>query len=219
MIVRPYAPPLTVAEYRNLPETGPRYQLIEGDLYMAPAPDRFHQDISRNLEVMLANYLSEHPIGVLYDAPFDVYLTDTDAFQPDLLIVLNENRGILTDAGAEGAPDLVVEVLSPKTRQLDLVTKKRIYARMGVKELWIIDPEPKEVAVYRFDQDTTEPVAKLSEQARSIHRFCRVWHSGFPRSFGLGSRSLAQRNAKVRKGMDLKFVRGAIDPVLQMLVR
>ena len=164
MIVRPYAPPLTVAEYRNLPETGPRYQLIEGDLYMAPAPDRFHQDISRNLEVMLANYLSEHPIGVLYDAPFDVYLTDTDVFQPDLLIVLNENRGILTDAGAEGAPDLVVEVLSPKTRQLDLVTKKRIYARMGVKELWIIDPEPKEVAVYRFDQDTTEPVAKLGRQ-------------------------------------------------------
>ena len=56
MIVRPYAPPLTVAEYRNLPETGPHYQLIEGDLYMAPAPNRFHQDISRNLEVVLANY-------------------------------------------------------------------------------------------------------------------------------------------------------------------
>ena len=94
-----------------------------------------------------------HPIGVLYDAPFDVYLTDTDVFQPDLLVVLNQNRGILTDAGAEGAPDFVVEVLSSKTRQLDLVNKKRIYARMGVKELWIIDPEPKEVAIYRFDQD------------------------------------------------------------------
>jgi Uma2 family endonuclease len=162
MIVRPYAPPLTVAEYKNLPETGPRYQLIEGDLYMAPAPNRFHQDISRNLVIILANYLSTHPIGVLYDAPFDVYLTDTDVFQPDLLIVLNENRGILTDAGAEGAPDFVVEVLSPKTRQLDLVNKKRIYARIGVKELWIIDPEPKEVAVYRFDQDPIRPVAKLS---------------------------------------------------------
>jgi Uma2 family endonuclease len=166
MISRPYAPPLTAAEYRNLPETGRRYQLIEGDLYMAPAPDRFHQDISRNLEVMLANYLSAHPIGVLYDAPFDVYLTDTDVFQPDLLIVLNENRGILTEAGAEGAPDFVVEVLSPKTRQLDLVNKKRIYARIGVKELWIIDPESKEVAVYRFDHDPIEPVAKLSGQEK-----------------------------------------------------
>ena len=162
MIVRPNAPPLTVAEYRNLPETGPRYQLIEGDLYMAPAPNRFHQDISRNLVVLFANYLLRHPIGVLYDAPFDVYLTDFDVFQPDLLIVLNENRKILTDAGAEGAPNLVVEVLSPKTRQLDLVNKKRVYARMGVKELWIIDPDKKEVAIYRFDQDPTDPVATLS---------------------------------------------------------
>ena len=131
---------------------------------MAPAPNRFHQDISRNLVVLFANYLSKHPIGVLYDAPFDVYLTDFDVFQPDLLIVLNENRKILTDAGAEGAPNLVVEVLSPKTRQLDLVNKKRVYARMGVKELWIIDPDEKEVAVYRFDQDPTDPVGTLSRE-------------------------------------------------------
>jgi Uma2 family endonuclease len=164
MIVRPYAPLLTVAEYRNLPETGPRYQLVEGDLYMAPAPNRFHQDISRNLQVVLTNYLLAYPIGVLYDAPFDVYLTEIDVFQPDLLIVLNDNRGILTDAGAEGAPDFVVEILSPKTRQLDLVNKKRVHARMGVKELWIIDPDQKEVTVYRFDQDPTEPVAKISGQ-------------------------------------------------------
>jgi Uma2 family endonuclease len=164
MIVRPDAPPLTVAEYKSLPETGPRYQLIEGDLYMAPAPNRFHQDISRNLAVILANYLSAHPIGVLYDAPFDVYLSETDVFQPDLLIVLNENRGILTDAGAEGAPDFVVEILSAKTRHLDSVHKKRVYARRGIKELWIIDPDQKDVTVYRFDQDRTDPVAKLSGQ-------------------------------------------------------
>ena len=162
MIVRPHAPPLTVAEYRNLPETGPRYQLIEGDLYMAPAPNRFHQDVSRNLMITLANYLSVHPIGVLYDAPFDVYLTEIDVFQPDLLIVLNENRAILTDAGTEGAPDFVVEILSPKTRRLDLVNKKRVYARIGVKELWIIDPDQIEISVYRFDQDSNEPVAKLN---------------------------------------------------------
>jgi Uma2 family endonuclease len=164
MIARPHAPPLTVAEYKNLPETGPRYQLIEGDLYMAPAPNRFHQDISRNLEVAFANYLSANPIGVLYNAPFDVYLTQTDVFQPDLLIVLNENRRILTEAGAEGAPDFVVEILSPKTRHLDLVNKKRIYARVGVKELWIIDPDQKEVAVYRFDQDPAESVAIVGDQ-------------------------------------------------------
>jgi Uma2 family endonuclease len=164
MIMRPDAPRLTVAEYRILPETGPRYQLIEGDLYMAPAPNRFHQDISRNFGVQMATYLVAHPIGVLYGAPFDVYLTETDVFQPDLLIVLNENRGILTDAGAEGAPDLVVEILSPKTRQLDLVQKKRVYARLGVKELWFIDPEPEEVTIYRFDQDPADSVEQFSGQ-------------------------------------------------------
>jgi Uma2 family endonuclease len=161
MVVRPHAPPLTVAEYKNLPETGPRYQLIEGDLYMAPAPNRFHQDISRNLQGALDRYLELNPVGILYDAPFDVYLTETDVFQPDLLVVRHENRSILTEAGAEGAPDLIVEILSPKTRQLDAVNKKRIYARLGVKELWIIDPDAETVNIYRFEEDASEPVQVL----------------------------------------------------------
>jgi Uma2 family endonuclease len=158
MIVRPDAPLLTVAEYKNLPETGPRYQLIEGDLYMAPAPNRLHQDISRNLQGALDRYLETNPIGILYNAPFDVYLTNIDVFQPDLLVVLDSNRSILTDAGAEGPPDFVVEILSPKTRQLDLVNKKRVYARLGVKELWFIDPEAGTVAVHRFEQNSVDPV-------------------------------------------------------------
>jgi Uma2 family endonuclease len=116
MVVRPEAPPLTVEHYKNLPETGPRYQLIEGDLHMAPAPNRYHQDISRNLEFILLNYLKDHPLGVLYDAPFDVYLSETDVFQPDIVVVFNANLGLLTDAGCEGPPDFVVEILSPKTR-------------------------------------------------------------------------------------------------------
>ena len=163
MVVRPHAPSLTVAEYKNLPETGPRYQLIEGDLYIAPAPNRFHQDISRNLQGALDRYLETNPIGILYNAPFDVYLTNIDVFQPDLIVVLNANRFILTDAGAEGPPDFVVEILSPKTRQLDLVNKKRIYARLGVKELWIIDPEPGTIAVHRFEQDPANPVSVWTE--------------------------------------------------------
>jgi Uma2 family endonuclease len=158
MPVRPEAPPLTVAEYKLLPETGPRYQLIEGDLYMAPAPNRYQQTISRNLEYILMRYLEEHPIGELYHAPFDVYLSNVDVFQPDILFVSNDNRRILTDAGAEGPPDLVVEVLSPKTRNLDLIQKCRVYAREGVRELWILDPEPQTVLVYRFEEDLSNPV-------------------------------------------------------------
>jgi Uma2 family endonuclease len=81
MIVRPHAPLLTVAEYKNLPETGPRYQLIEGDLYMAPAPNRFHQDISRNLPGALDRYLETNPIGILWKSARSLF-TDLSRTQP-----------------------------------------------------------------------------------------------------------------------------------------
>jgi Uma2 family endonuclease len=85
----------TAEDYKNLPETGPRCQLVEGDLIAAPAPNRYHQDISRNLEFILCGYLKEHPIGKVYDAPFDVYLDDHNVFQPDILFVSKERAGIL----------------------------------------------------------------------------------------------------------------------------
>src|SRR5687767_11436105 len=93
---------VTAEDYRSLPVGGPHYQLIEGQLFMSPAPDRYHQDISRNLEFILLSYLKKNPIGKLYDAPFDVYLSEFDVVQPDILFVANARRSILTDAGAEG---------------------------------------------------------------------------------------------------------------------
>jgi Uma2 family endonuclease len=152
-------PLLTIENYKILPETGPRYQLIAGRLYMAPAPNRYHQDISRNLEYILLEYLEEHPIGKLYDAPFDVYLDDHNVFQPDILVVLNDRLSILTDAGAEGAPDFVVEILSPKTARLDRDNKRGVYAEAGVRELWIIAPETQRIEVYLLDRDVAAPAA------------------------------------------------------------
>src|SRR5688572_12233993 len=122
------SPFLTAADYENLPETGPRYQLIEGCLYMAPAPNRYHQDVSRNLVLILGNYLKQHAIGKIYDAPFDVRLDEFNVFQPDILFVAKERFSLLTDEGVSGAPDFIVEILSPKTAKLDLVNKKKQYA-------------------------------------------------------------------------------------------
>jgi len=156
-------PPLTVENYKLLPETGPRYQLIQGDLYMAPAPNRFHQEISRNLQFELHSYLKRNPIGKLFDAPFDVYLDEINIYQPDIIIVLNERLGILTEQGAEGAPELVVEILSPKTRRLDLENKKQEYARAGVKELWIIDPEPRSLMIHQLTSDGAEKIREIDE--------------------------------------------------------
>lgn len=159
-------PLLTVENYKILPETGPRYQLIEGDLYMAPAPNRYHQDISRNLEYILLDYLEENPIGKLYDAPFDVYLDQHNVFQPDIVVVLNDHLEILTDAGAEGTPDFVVEILSPKTARLDYDNKRRVYASTGVPELWIIAPEPQTIEVFRLQEDATAPIVTHGIESR-----------------------------------------------------
>jgi Uma2 family endonuclease len=153
---------ITAEEYRLMPETGPRYQLIEGELCMAPAPDRYHQDISRNLEFLLLKYLEQNPIGVLYHAPFAVYLGEHDVFQPDICFILNARRSILTKAGAEGAPDFIVEILSPKTAKLDKVPKKKVYAAAGVKELWIIDPVRKVIDVFELQNDPDQPARSHS---------------------------------------------------------
>lgn len=88
-------PLVTVADYKLLPEMGPRYQLIEGDLYTAPAPNSFHQDISRNLQHILLNFLADQPVRAIYHAPFDVYLDETNLFQPDIVFVSNGRAEIL----------------------------------------------------------------------------------------------------------------------------
>ncbi len=154
--------PLTVEDYRLLPETGPRYQLIEGDLIMAPAPNRFHQDISLNIVLLLGGYLTKHPIGKLYEAPFDVYFDQVNVCQPDIVFFSKANEYRLTDAGAEGAPDFIVEILSAKTAFLDKKSKRRIYARSGVQELWLVDPDTKTIHVYHLQEDPENPIASYS---------------------------------------------------------
>jgi Uma2 family endonuclease len=151
------ARPLTKYDYWELPEAGPRYQLINGDLFMAPAPNRFHQDISRTIQFEMMKYLEAQPVGIVYDAPFDVVLTDINVFQPDLAFFSERRRRFLTEKGAEGAPDLAVEILSPKTAHLDLDQKRVVYARSGVDELWAVDPEGEEVRVYHLREDPNLP--------------------------------------------------------------
>jgi len=96
-------------------------------------------------------------------SPFDVYLNNENVFQPDVLYFSPENYGVLTDAGCEGAPDLVVEVLSPRTQKIDLGPKKKIYASSGVREMWIIDPEVRRLDVYRLGDSVEEPLIRIEE--------------------------------------------------------
>lgn len=158
--------PFTCHDYYALPEAGPRYQLVEGELYMAPAPNRYHQTISRNLEGILIAYLRKNRIGLVYDAPFDVQLTDLNVYQPDIVFIRNEHRSLLTKQGMTGAPDFVVEILSPHTAHLDTGLKREIFARCGTTELWLIDPDARQIQVFRLQENRETPAVCHHADAR-----------------------------------------------------
>ncbi len=125
---------------------------------MAPSPNRFHQRVSSNIEFLIRQWIeSGAGEGRVCSAPFDVYLDNENVFQPDILYIRPDNYGIITDAGCEGAPDLIIEILSLRTRSLDLGPKKKIFAGKEVKEMWIIDPDPLTVAVYDLEKDVETP--------------------------------------------------------------
>jgi len=134
-------------DYLLLPEDK-RYEIIDGDLYMTPAPNIRHQEVSGNLELILREFVRQRDLGKVYDAPCDVVLTQYDIVQPDIFFISKERQHIITEQNIQGAPDLIVEILSPSRAWMDQRLKKALYARCGVKEYWIVDPEQKVVEVY-----------------------------------------------------------------------
>jgi Uma2 family endonuclease len=158
--------PLTVSDYFDTPEGGPRYQLIDGDLIPMPTPDSFHQMILWNLAGIIYTYLKKNPIGKAFFAPIGVLLTEINAYEPDLIFISRDRESLIAKRGVEGAPDLVVEVLSPGTARYDKGVKKSIYARTGVVELWFIDPALREIHIYNLRQDAQNPSAVHSQNDR-----------------------------------------------------
>ena len=126
---------------------------------MAPSPSSYHQEVLGNLYAILRNHLRAHPSGKVFIAPLDVHLSDINVYQPDLLFIRKENLVIVEDHGIEGAPDLVVEILSKSSEKYDLGPKRAVYARTGVEELWIIDPAKRTLALYRLADSADTPAA------------------------------------------------------------
>ena len=134
-----------------MPDDGNRYEFIGGRLYMTPAPVIRHQRVSKRLQLALVRLLEETGHGEVFYAPCLVEFPGTsDRVQPDLLFVSNERQGIITEKLMLGAPDLVVEILSPSTAHRDRGIKLDLYARRGVREYWIVDPVRDVVDVWRF---------------------------------------------------------------------
>ena len=141
----------TYEDYAKLSEGSP-YQLIGGKLIMTPAPSTYHQEISKRLEFLLYEYAElKQKQGKVFDAPIDVYFEEEETYQPDIIFISNDRIGIIKKEKIEGAPDIIIEILSPSTAYYDLVHKKDIYAKHGVKEYWIVDPIEKWVESYKND--------------------------------------------------------------------
>ncbi len=138
--------PKTYDDYAKLPE-GAAYQLIGGEIIMVPAPDLYHQDILGNIYDEMRRVVRSKKLGRVYVAPADVYFGEHDTFQPDIVFVSNERMNILKGKRIEGAPDIVIEILSPSTGYYDLAHKKDVYEEFGVKEYWIVDPKVRSIEV------------------------------------------------------------------------
>ncbi len=140
---------LTYADYTKMtpPDSG-GVQLIQGELVTMTSPNTQHQRIIRLLAKHLDQYLDKNPIGEIFIAPIDVLFQDGDVYQPDVLFILNENKQIIEETKINGTPDFVVEVLSPSNAYYDLVVKKKVYEKCGVKEYWIVDPIQKTLDLF-----------------------------------------------------------------------
>lgn len=165
-IIAPTAPPTqastdqwTYERYLRETAEGEYFAIIEGEKVVSPSPVDIHQVVAGNLYGTLWVWLRQNPIGKIRDAPYDVVLDQRAVVQPDLLIVLNEHRSRLTRRNLQGAPDLVVEVLSPSSLRLDRVVKRALYARYGVPEYWIVSPEERTVEVLHLQGDHYDTAA------------------------------------------------------------
>jgi Uma2 family endonuclease len=143
----------TYEDYAALPADGNRYEIIDGVLYVTPAPNTAHQAAVTLLTMFSTSYVQLTKMGVVFVSPYDVPLsTDSDTVQPDILVVLNEHRERITPSRLEGAPDLVVEVSSPSTATYDRREKMDAYARAGVPEYWLVDPIAERVELLHFEK-------------------------------------------------------------------
>jgi Uma2 family endonuclease len=160
---------LTYEDFLLFPDDGKRHELIDGEHYVTPSPNRKHQAILGNLHFLIRLWLESHPVGEVYLSPFDVVFTRFDVVEPDLLFISRERAGsILTEKHVTGAPDLVVEIGSKSTRKRDETIKRHLYERTGVTEYWIVDPELDVVRVYRRREERFERPAELSLEAGDV---------------------------------------------------
>lgn len=160
-----YEPLLTIADWEALPDDGKRYEVIEGELYMSCAPSLKHQLTLKNLITTIERYLDQNPLGLLIPGP-GVMLNEFNGVIPDLVFVRQERLPLIaSDERINGAPDLVIEIVSPGTEnsRRDRLIKRQLYGKHGVQEYWIVDPEQSSIELHVLQGQILRMTALLSE--------------------------------------------------------
>lgn len=161
-------PPRTIMELYKMLPAGTLAEVINGSIYMSPAPTPKHQRIVGKLYRLLTDYVEKENIGEALIAPCDVFLDEAaNAVQPDLIILLKENASLVGDDAIHGAPDILLEVLSEGNRDHDLIRKKELYQRFGIKEYWVINPDTKETFGFILNQGRYTNTATMIGKIKS----------------------------------------------------
>ena len=159
---------LTYDDYCQIPDDGNRYEVIDGVLHMSPSPIVRHQLILSNLSGLLWNWTRDTKVGTLLFAPMDVVLSEHNVVQPDILFVSQKRASIIEEKNLQGAPDLLIEILSEGNRRHDEVRKRVLYESFGVLEYWIVDPVLETIKVYRLEKAQFIRVAEWSLEAGDV---------------------------------------------------
>lgn len=153
----------TIKDIYSLPE-GTRAELIDGEMYMMAPPSRIHQKLIAQFTHIIANYIDSHRGDCeVYPAPFAVFLNSDDKtyVEPDISIICDKSK--LDDRGCNGAPDWIIEIVSPSSRKMDYLTKNALYSDAGVREYWIVDPANERTTVYQYEEDAAPAIFPFNQ--------------------------------------------------------
>lgn len=152
----------TMEDIYALPD-GERAELINGRIYNMSPPSRIHQEILMGLSATLRDHILKNAGNCkVYPAPFAVFLGEDNKnyVEPDISVICDRSK--LTDKGCNGAPDFVIEIVSPSSRKMDYTTKNTLYSDFGVREYWIVDPSKERTTIYRYEEDVAPMIVPFS---------------------------------------------------------
>ncbi len=156
----------TYEDYLAFPDDGKRYEIIEGEKFVTPAPIPKHQWVALNLVKAFNFFLERNPVGAVLFSPIDVLLSEETVVQPDIVFIQSERLGIVGDKAITAAPDFIIEILSDSSRRTDYVPKRKLYAKHGVREYWIVDPAVERVEI--FVQESGDLVKKAEHTTGDV---------------------------------------------------